>query len=70
MQVTCKCGCDRTIWLQQNPKSIHRYRVECANCRLFLKWGNARQLRECRECGDQVTVEEYVPPSTLQSLMD
>lgn len=64
MQKKCTCP-GGTRWIEQAPTSTSRYRVECAECREFIKWGNLAQLEalvNAGEPGELVSYEESLAP--------
>ena len=42
----CRCAGYSTRWIEQQPGDIHRYKVQCANCRKFVAWGTEARLLE------------------------
>lgn len=42
----CHCAEYRTRWIEEEPSSMHRYRVECDDCYTFIAWGTQEQLME------------------------
>lgn len=56
-----------TDWAQEPLGSMHAYRVTCAACRKFIKWGTTPQLRESRTFGQVRHVVRYMAPATLDA---
>ena len=58
----CRFALTSTTWAKQPPRSIHAYRVECAQCKRFLSWGTEKQLNARQLQGQDVRIIEYKPP--------
>lgn len=54
-----------TNWYEQEPKSPHRYKVKCAVCQKFLKWGTKDQLKATHEAGKSYGIVEYKAPKPI-----
>jgi len=57
-------------WMEQEPRSMHRYRVHCLMCRQFVKWGTQAQCDEDIARDNGSVVNEYSPPSTLEAFFE
>ena len=64
MQKRCACADPKTIWKEQPPESVHRYRVDCGVCEKFVKWGTQGELDQLINSGAEGDVWEhgYEPP--------
>ncbi len=71
MQKKCTCP-GGTRWLQEPPTSHNAYKVECVNCRRFIKWGTQAQLDELVDAGadgEFVPYEEPPPRANLDAFI-
>lgn len=59
-----------TRWIEQPPKSPHRYRVECSMCGKYLKWGTESQLEAANAAGTIARIVKFSPPATLDAFLD
>lgn len=58
-QKPCSCYPPKSLWKEEPPESTHRYRVECARCTKFIKWGAEVELMRLRAGDSDIAIEEY-----------
>ena len=62
-----RCGAVKTQWHRQGPQSQHAFKVVCAGCEKFLKWGTVPEYESLSIRGLTEYVE-YAPPPPPASL--
>lgn len=68
---TCPCfKVSGSNWIALSPDERHAYRVQCAGCAKFLKWGTAEELARLEMEGAKITVKPYKPPQPSGSVLD
>lgn len=73
LRFKCTCRNPASKWIEQAPHSTHRYRVECATCGRFIKWGPRTELEERVGDGDNIVVKPHTPgqpPANLRRFFD
>ena len=70
LKSTCLCfKTEGSRWIALAPDERHAYRVQCAYCGKFLKWGTAAELGELQGGGAKVAVKPYKPPALEDTVM-
>ena len=49
----------------KSQNSPHRFKVKCAACHKFLKWGTNDQLKALHETGGSFDTVEYKAPKSI-----
>jgi hypothetical protein len=48
-----------TLWIQLEPGDRHAFRVVCAHCEKYVKWGAARELMDLQDAHAVVYVRWF-----------
>ena len=71
MKGNCRCiELAGLVWYEQQPESKHRYRVQCARCNKFAKWGAQTELDELKQANAKFKVVPYSEPDTIMEIFN
>ena len=68
LNFNCSCANVGSVWVIQPPESQHAFRVSCAGCRKYIKWGSQGELDLLLRAGENVTIREYEEPPQSRTL--
>ncbi len=54
-----------TNWYEQAPDFLHRFKVKCAVCQKFLKWGTEDQVEALHNAGKSYDIVKYKAPKSI-----
>ena len=71
----CRCHNATSRWTEEPSSSIHSYRVDCASCGRFIKWGTVAELHYRVAASHKTTVVPYADieeqrPLTVEDFME
>lgn len=57
LKSNCSCFSPGSVWVTQPPEVQHDFKVICAGCRKYIKWGNKAELNRRQQAGDKIWIE-------------
>ena len=71
----CQCHNATSRWTEEPSSSMHSYRVDCASCGRFIKWGTVAELHYRVAAWHKITVVPYEdieeqPRRTIEDFME